>query len=44
MRDVSALVTDGMDSETVLLGMNFLQRLELTQRGDQLTLRAQDGR
>ena len=44
MRDVGALVTDGMDAETVLLGMNFLQRLELTQRGDQLTLRAPDGK
>jgi aspartyl protease family protein len=42
MRDVGALITDGMDAETVLLGMNFLQRLELTQRGDQLTLRAPD--
>ena len=44
MRDVGALVTDGMDPETVLLGMNFLRRLELTQRGDQLTLRAPDGK
>jgi aspartyl protease family protein len=43
MHDVSALVTDGMDDEIVLLGMNFLRRLELTQRGDQLTLRAPDG-
>ena len=39
MRDVGALVADGMDDDTVLLGMNFLKRLELTQRGDRLTLR-----
>lgn len=39
MRDVGALVADGMDADTVLLGMNFLKGLELTQRGDRLTLR-----
>ena len=39
MRDVGALVTDGMDADTVLLGMNFLKRLEFTQRGGELVLR-----
>jgi len=39
MRDVGALVADGMDADTVLLGMNFLKRLEFTQRGEQLILR-----
>ena len=39
MRDVGALVTDGMDAGTVLLGMNFLKRLEFTQRGGELVLR-----
>jgi aspartyl protease family protein len=39
MRDVGALVSDGLGDNTVLLGMNFLKRLELTQRGDRLILR-----
>ncbi len=39
MRDVGALVSDGMDADTVLLGMNFLNRLEFTQRGGELVLR-----
>lgn len=39
MRDVAALVADGMDADTVLLGMNFLKRLEFTQRGGELVLR-----
>ena len=39
MRDVGALVTDGMEAGTVLLGMNFLKRLELTQRGGEMVLR-----
>jgi len=39
MRDVSALVSDGLDPGTVLLGMNFLKRLELIQRDDRLILR-----
>ncbi len=45
MRDVGALVADGMDADTVLLGMNFLKRLEFTQRGGELVLRmpAADG-
>jgi aspartyl protease family protein len=44
MRDVGALVADGMDADTVLLGMNFLKRLELTQRDDRLTLRPAGGK
>jgi len=43
MRDVGALIADGMDADTVLLGMNFLKRLEFTQRGDQLILRPRGG-
>lgn len=39
MRDIGALVSDGMDADTVLLGMNFLKRFEMTQRDDHLTLR-----
>jgi len=39
MRNVGALVSDGMDPGLVLLGMNFLKRLEMVQRGDQLVIR-----
>jgi len=39
MRDTAALVTDGLEPETVLLGMNFLKRLEMIQRGDELILK-----
>ncbi len=39
MRDVAALVADGMDADTVLLGMNFLKQLDFTQRGEKLVLR-----
>ena len=39
MKDVGALVSDGLEPERVLLGMNVLKRLEMTQRGDQLILR-----
>lgn len=39
VRDVSALITDGLNSGTVLLGMSFLKQLEFTQRGNQLTLK-----
>ena len=41
MRDLGAVVAEGMDPGLVLLGMNFLKRLELTQRGEQLILRPQ---
>ena len=37
--DVGALVAEGLDPDIVLLGMNFLRRLELVQRGDELILR-----
>ncbi|MEQ1773565.1 MAG: TIGR02281 family clan AA aspartic protease [Burkholderiales bacterium] len=36
---LSAVVSEGMRGDIVLLGMNFLKRLEMVQRGDQLTLR-----
>ncbi len=39
MQNLGAIVSEKMADESVLLGMNFLKRLELTQRGDQLTLR-----
>ena len=39
MHDIGALVADGMDDNTVLLGMNFLKRVEFTQRGGELTLK-----
>ena len=34
------LATDGLEPGLVLLGMNFLKRLEMTQRGEELILRA----
>lgn len=40
MRDMGAVVSEGLEPGLVLLGMNFLKRLELTQRGEQLVLRA----
>ncbi len=39
MHDVSAVVSDSMDSQTVLLGMSFLRRLEFTQRDEHLILK-----
>jgi aspartyl protease family protein len=39
MRDVAGLVSEGLDPEVVLLGMNFLKRLEMIQRGEQLILK-----
>lgn len=41
-RDVWATINPSMDMDEVLLGMSFLKRLEMTQRGDTLTLRAPD--
>lgn len=38
-KDVSAIVADGLHPDIVLLGMNFLRRLEIIQRGDELILR-----
>jgi aspartyl protease family protein len=40
IENLGAVITEKMSDETVLLGMNFLKRLEMVQRGDQLTLRA----
>jgi aspartyl protease family protein len=40
MRNAGALVAEGLDPAVVLLGMNFLRRLEMTQRGDQLILKS----
>ena len=39
MRDMAALVSDGLETGIVLLGMNFLKRLEMVQRGEQLILK-----
>jgi aspartyl protease family protein len=39
MRDVGAVMSDGLDADTVLLGMSYLRRVEFTQREDQLILR-----
>lgn len=39
INDVSALVTEGLSEDAVLLGMSFLKHVEFTQRGDQLMLR-----
>jgi aspartyl protease family protein len=39
MRDMAAVVAEGLDPGQVLLGMNFLKRLEMTQRGEQLVLK-----
>ena len=38
-KDVAAIVAEGLHPDMVLLGMNFLRRLEMTQRGDELILR-----
>ncbi|MGH8750716.1 MAG: retropepsin-like aspartic protease family protein [Burkholderiales bacterium] len=39
MGNVSAVITAGMQGDTVLLGMSFLKRLEFTQREDRLILK-----
>lgn len=39
LRDVAALATDGIDYDTVLLGMSFLRHVEFSQRGSSLTLK-----
>ena len=44
MEDVGALVAEGMDDDTVLLGMNFLKRVEFAQRDDRLILKAVNGK
>jgi len=40
-RGVAATVLPGMEGDDVLLGMSYLKRFELIQRGDTLTLRPQ---
>ena len=40
VHQVSAVFSDGMLDDTVLLGMSFLKHLEFTQRGNKLILRA----
>jgi hypothetical protein len=39
MSDLGAVVSERMGEDSVLLGMNFLRRLEMVQRGEQMTLR-----
>ena len=39
LEDANAIVAEAMHPEMVLLGMNFLRHLEITQRGDELILR-----
>jgi aspartyl protease family protein len=38
MSNVDALITPGMQGDSVLLGMSFLQHLQLTQQQGELTL------
>jgi aspartyl protease family protein len=40
VHEVSAVFSDGMTDDMVLLGMSFLKHVEFTQRANQLTLRA----
>jgi len=40
MHDVQAAILPSMPGDEVLLGMNFLKHLELTQKGGQLVIRA----
>jgi len=42
VRDVRAVVLPNMPSREVLLGMNYLKRFEIVQRGEVLTLRLVD--
>lgn len=39
LNNAAAIIAEGLDPGTVLLGMNFLRQLEITQRGDELILR-----
>ncbi len=38
LRDVAAVMADGLDADAVLLGMSFLKRVEFTQRDGRLIL------
>ncbi|HEX7027092.1 MAG TPA: TIGR02281 family clan AA aspartic protease [Gammaproteobacteria bacterium] len=42
LRNIRASINPHMDGEEILLGMSFLKHLELTQRKDQLIIRAPD--
>ncbi len=39
LHDVPAVITPGLQTEEILLGMSFLKHIEFTQRGDTLILR-----
>ena len=39
LKDAGAIVAEGLHQDMVLLGMNFLRRLEIVQRGDEMILR-----
>jgi len=39
LKDVGAVISDGIDDNVVLLGMSFLSRVEFSQRNGVLTLR-----
>jgi aspartyl protease family protein len=39
LKDVGAVISDGIDDNVVLLGMSFLNRVEFSQRNGVLTLR-----
>ena len=39
LNNAAAIIAEGLDPGTVLLGMNFLRQLEITQRGDELILK-----
>ena len=39
LEGANAVVAEALHADTVLLGMNFLRHLEITQRGDELVLR-----
>ena len=39
LEGANAIVAEALHPDTVLLGMNFLRHLEITQRGDELVLR-----
>lgn len=43
VRNVPALVTEGLSEGAVLLGMSFLKHVEFTQRGDRLILKPLSG-
>jgi len=39
LNDLDASINPNVDDDTILLGMNFLKRIEFTQRGDTLILK-----